>query len=113
MSASETIFRLAELEIVPEALAAYTALLAEEIEASVRAEPGVLALYALADRVAPNRLRIVEIYASEAAYEAHLETPHFLKYKAATAAMVTSLRLIETDPVILRAKPWTAGPEAG
>ena len=30
--------------------------------------------------------------------------PHFLKYKTHTAGMVRSLRLLETDPVNLKAK---------
>ena len=47
---------------------------------------------------------VIEGYADQAAYEAHLATPHFLKYKAETAGMVKSLRLIETDPIALRAK---------
>ncbi len=97
--------RIAELEIDPDQVATYTALLREEIEASVEREPGVLMLYALAVKDTPTRLRIVEVYADQTAYESHLQTPHFLKYKAATAAMVRSLKLVETEPVILRAKP--------
>ncbi len=33
------------------------------------------------------------------AYKAHIETPHFKKYKTGTEAMVKSLKLVETDPV--------------
>jgi quinol monooxygenase YgiN len=97
--------RIAELEIDADQLDAYTALLKEEIEASVAREPGVLMLHAMTIRDNPTQFRIVEIYADQQAYEAHLQTPHFLKYKTESAAMVTSLTLIETDPVILCAKP--------
>ena len=45
-----------------------------------------------------------KIAAQRAAYQAHLKTPHFLKYKQGTADMVQSLRLIETEPVMLCAK---------
>ena len=96
--------RIAELEIDPVRLAEYNALLAEEIEASVRLELGVLALYAVAMKGSPNLVRVFDAYADRAAYEAHLATPHFLKYKTLTADMVRSLRLIETDPIILRTK---------
>jgi quinol monooxygenase YgiN len=96
--------RFAELEIDPEQLDAYKALLTEEIDASVRLEPGVLALHAVAVAGAPAHLRIVEVYADQAAYEAHLRSPHFLKYKSLTAGMVRALRLIETDPILLRDK---------
>mgnify|MGYP006357444289 FL=1 len=99
------IVRIAELEIEVTRLDDYRAALTEEIEASVRLEPGVLALHAVSVKDNPAQIRILEIYANQAAYEAHLTTPHFLKYKACAARMVRSLRLIETDPLILRAKP--------
>ena len=96
--------RIAELDIDPAQLDAYKAALREEIEASIRVEPGVLALYAVSERDNPARIRIFEVYASEEAYRAHLETTHFLKYKAGTQHMVRSLKLVETDPVMLGAK---------
>lgn len=98
------IVRMAELEIDPNRIDSYKALLAEEIEASVRIEPGVLFLHAVSEKGAPEKVRVIECYANQAAYEVHLTTPHFLKYKAQTANMVRSLRLIETDPIALRAK---------
>jgi len=98
------IVRIAELEIDPDRIDAYTALLTEEIEASVRLEPGVLFLFALSVKGSPNKVRVIEGYADQAAYEAHLTTPHFLKYKTQTADIVKSLRLVETDPITLKAK---------
>ncbi len=98
------IVRIAELEIDPGRIASYSALLSEEIEASVRLEPGVLFLFAVAVKGSPNTVRVIEGYADQAAYETHLTTPHFLKYKSQVADMVTSLRLIETDPIALRVK---------
>ncbi len=103
--------RIAELEIDPAQIDAYAAILAEEQEASVRLEPGVLMLHsvALADR--PTHVRLLEVYASRAAYEAHLKAPHFIKYKTSTEKMVRSLKLIETTPILLCAK--SAGPKGG
>ena len=98
------IVRIAELEIDPEQLDAYRALLAEEIEASVETEPGVLMLHAVSMDEAPEKIRLLEVYADEAAYRAHLATPHFLKYKALTAAMVRSLRLLPVTPIRMGAK---------
>ncbi|ANK84409.1 MULTISPECIES: putative quinol monooxygenase [unclassified Rhizobium] len=98
------VVRMAELEIAAERLEAYRALLAEEIEASVALEDGVLSLSAVSIREAPSRVRILEVYADREAYEAHLRTPHFLKYKSETAGMVTSLTLIDVDPIAMRAK---------
>ncbi|RWF61260.1 putative quinol monooxygenase [Mesorhizobium sp.] len=98
------IVRIAELEIDADCLDAYAALIAEETEASVRLEPGVLFLFAVSVRESPHLVRVIEGYADQAAYEMHLTTPHFLKYKAETAGMMKSLRLIETDPISLKAK---------
>jgi quinol monooxygenase YgiN len=103
-SPSHPLVRLAELEIDPAQLDSYKAFLREEIETSIRVEPGVLNLYAVAVKGQPAQIRIFEMYADTAAYEAHLQTPHFLKYKTGTQGMVKSLRLLETDPVLLGAK---------
>lgn len=98
------VVRMAELEIDPGALETYRAFLAEEIEASVALEEGVLSLNAVCLRDSPNRIRILEVYANRDAYEAHLKTPHFLKYKNETASMVTSLTLLDVDPIMMRSK---------
>ena len=103
--ASHPVVRLAELEVDPAQLERYTAFLREEIEASIRLEPGVLTLYAVAVKGQPTHIRIFEMYADTSAYEAHLQTPHFQKYKTGTQGMVKSLNLLETDPVLLAAKP--------
>jgi len=96
--------RIAELEINPAYIAEYKSALKEEIEASIRLEPGVLTLNAMAEKENPTRIRILEVYASEASYLAHIETPHFLKYKTSTLPMVRSLKLIEMVPVLLGSK---------
>ncbi len=103
--------RIAELEIDPAQLDAYKASLVEEQEASVRLEPGVIMLHSVAIGDAPHQIRLLEVYASRAAYEAHLKSPHFVKYKTATQTMVRSLRLVETLPILLCAK--SAGLEGG
>ena len=100
----EMIVRLAELEIDPAQLHSYKALLAEEIEGSVKLEQGVLILHAVSIKGRPSEIRIFEVYADQEAYEAHLVSPHFLKYKTLTSSMVRSLRLVETDPIMLCAK---------
>ena len=98
------VVRLAELEIDPVQLENYKAALKEEIESSIRVEPGVLTLYAVSVKDNPVQIRILEIYANEDAYKAHLEAPHFKKYKNDTREMVKSLKLVETDPLILGTK---------
>ena len=76
--------RIAEIEIEPEQLEAYNAV-------------------ALKDN--PAHIRIFETYADRSAYESHLKTRHFLKYKASTERMIRSLKLVETEPIYLGVKP--------
>src|SRR4051795_4650185 len=97
--------RIAELEIDPAQLDAYKAALREEVETSIRVEPGVLALYSVYEKDNPTRVRLLEIYADGDAYNAHIASPHFQKYKTGTLDMVRSLKLIETVPILLGAKP--------
>ena len=108
---ADLMVRIAELEIDSAQLDAYKAILAEEQQASVRLEPGVLMLHSVALTDSPTSIRLLEVYASRSAYEAHLRAPHFTKYKASTETMVKSLRLIETKPILLCAK--ALGPAGG
>ena len=94
---NDMIVRISEIEIHPNRLAEYNAILKEEAEASVRLEPGVIAIFPMSQKEKPTELRILEIYASREAYEAHLKTPHFQKYKATTLEMVKSLKLVDMD----------------
>ena len=92
--------RLAKLVIDSIQLEKYKAALKEEIETSVRLEPGVLTLYAVSEKDSPTRITILEIYADTTAYKAHLQTPHFIKYKTLTKDMVKSLELVGTVPLV-------------
>jgi len=92
--------RLAKLVIDSTQLENYNALLKEEIEASVRVEPGVLTLYAVAEKNDPTHITILEIYADTVAYKSHILTPHFIKYKNGTKDMVKALELVETVPLV-------------
>jgi len=100
----QPLVRIAELDIDPTQVSAYRAALKEEIATSIRLEPGVLTLYAVSVKGQPSQVKIFETYRDQAAYESHLQTPHFKKYKAETQGMVKSLRLIETEPIILGRK---------
>lgn len=99
--------RIAELDIDPAQLEAYKAAVTEEIEASIRLEPGVLAIYSVALKDNPSHLRFLEFYANEQAYLMHRESPHFKKYLAVTKPMIKALRLFEAEPIRLGLKAVT------
>ncbi len=89
--------RISEIEIHADYLEEYKAILKEEAEASVRLEPGVISIFPMYQKENPTQVRILEIYASREAYEAHLKTPHFQKYKTTTLKMVKSLKLVDME----------------
>jgi quinol monooxygenase YgiN len=92
--------RLSRLVIDPSQLERYKAALKEEVEASVQLEPGVLTLYAVSEKDNPTHFTILEIYADQEAYQSHLKTSHFVKYKTDTKDMVRSLELVDVAPLV-------------
>ncbi|MCM1168484.1 MAG: antibiotic biosynthesis monooxygenase [Bacteroides sp.] len=90
---ADGIIRLSKIEVFPEYLDAYKEFATEVGEVSLRTEPGVLTMYAVAEKENPCRITILETYASQAAYQAHIASPHFQKYKQGTLHMVKSLML--------------------
>jgi quinol monooxygenase YgiN len=96
--------QMAEIEVDPAQLDSYKAAVTEQIDAAIRLEPDVLVLYSVSGKDNPARVTVFEIYRNRDAYLAHLQAPHFLKYKASVEKMVKSLKLIPVDPVKLGAK---------
>ncbi len=96
----DKIVRLAEIEVVPEYLEEYLVYAKEVGETSVKVEPGVLTLFSMQTKENPCKIYILEIYADKEAYQSHLQTAHFKKYKEGTVKMVKSLKLIDTNPMV-------------
>ena len=97
----DKLVRLAEIEVVPEKLEAYLGYAAEVGRVSMATEPGVIALFSMQDKADPCKVYILEVYADQQAYQAHIQTAHFRKYKEGTAEMVRSLKLIDTIPLVM------------
>jgi len=104
VNTDEKIVRLAEIEVVPEFLEEYMAFAKEVGETSVKVEPGVPTLFSMQTKEDPCKIYILEIYADQEAYQSHIQTAHFKKYKEGTAQMVKSLKLIDVNP--LAGKVW-------
>ena len=68
-------------------------------EISLRTEPGVLTMYAVGEKENPCQITILETYASREAYDKHIASAHFQKYKQGTLHMVKSLKLIDQTPL--------------
>ena len=104
--------RIAEIEVHPQYLDEYLIAAKEIQQKSLATEPGVLCLFPTQLNEDSTQMRILEIYASQEAYQHHIQTAHFLKYKQGTLHMVKSLKLQDlqslnpktTNKLFLRAK---------
>ncbi len=92
--------RLAKIVVDSAQLDTYNTFLKEEIETSMRVEKGVLLLYAVSEQKKPTHITILEIFENVDAFQSHIKTPHFLKYKTATKEMIKSLEVLEADPLV-------------
>ncbi len=93
------IVRLSRIEVYPGSLDEYMAFATEVGTVSLQTEPGVLTMYAVADKENPCLITILETYSSQEAYRRHIASPHFQKYKQGTIEMVKSLRLDDVTPL--------------
>ena len=98
-TATNMIVRIAEIEVFPQYLEEYLAFANEVDRLSIEREPGVICLFPMQSAEDSCQIRILEIYASEEAYQQHLKTPHFLKYKQGTLHMVKDLKLPTMKPL--------------
>ena len=98
-SSDDQLVRIAEIEVHPEWLGDYLKAARTVGAESVAKEPGVICIFPMQRKANPNIIRIVEIYRDEAAYKAHLQTPHFRAYKEGTPHMIKSLELVPMEPL--------------
>ena len=98
-AAQNMIVRIAEIEVYPQYMKEYLAFANEVDRLSIEREPGVICLYPMQSAEDSCQIRILEIYASEEAYQQHLKTPHFQKYKQGTLHMVKDLKLPTMKPL--------------
>lgn len=96
---NDLIVRIAEIEVNEGYLEEYLVAAHNVGTKSGESEPGVICIFPMQVKDSPNTIRIVEIYRNDEAYQAHLQTPHFLEYKQGTLHMVKSLQLVATEPL--------------
>ena len=92
--------RIAKIKVDPKQLDLYKSLLNEQMLAAIKLEPGVLSYTVVADKKDASSMTIFEVYANQEAYQSHILTAHFKKYKEAVKDMVLSLELIDVDLII-------------
>ena len=105
MAQDHKIYRIAKITVDPAQLDKYQAALKEQMTTAIAVEPGVLSYYAVSDKKDASHITIFEIYADSTAYQAHIQTPHFKKYKETVKDMVKSLYLEDVDVIGIAKKP--------
>ena len=96
---ADGIVRLSKIQVNPDYLDEYMKYAMEVGAISLETEPGVLTMYAVADKENPCHITILETYASQEAYKSHIASEHFQKYKKGTLHMVDSLCLDDVTPL--------------
>lgn len=99
-------YRIAKIKVDANQLENYKSALKEQMNTAIKLEPGVLSYTAVADKKDSTLITILEIYANFEAYQSHITTAHFKKYKEAVKDMVLSLELIDTE-LVAKAKKTT------
>jgi quinol monooxygenase YgiN len=92
-------YRIAKIKVDAGQLEKYKSALQEQMKTAINIEPGVLSYTVVADKNDATVFTILEVYASAAAYQLHISTPHFKKYKESVKEMVLSLELLDTELV--------------
>jgi quinol monooxygenase YgiN len=96
--------RVAELQVDATQLKSFEVAAATHVAAATRLEAGILAFHTVAEKADPTRIRVFEMYESEAAYRAHLQSPHFEAFLAATQDLIVSRQLFDVVPVYIGSK---------
>lgn len=92
------------VDVKPAHAAAFRRIVVDEMAQSIKLEPGVLAMYAATETTQPNRWHFFEVYADEAAYQLHRQTPHFQDYLKQTADMLQDKHFTDIAPARLMNK---------
>ena len=71
---------VASRRVQPERLDAFLESMLDDARGSVLDEPGCLRFDVVQDQKDPTRICLYEIYRDQAAFDAHLKAPHFLRW---------------------------------
>jgi quinol monooxygenase YgiN len=97
--ATDKMYRIAKIKVDSSQLEQYKSALKEQMNTAIKLERGVLSYTVVADKKDASLITILEVYANVEAYQSHILTPHFKKYKDSVKNMVLYLELIDTELV--------------
>ena len=95
---------IVEFELKPEDADRFHGLIAENARASVANEPGCLQFDVVRPQDTPSRLFLYEVYADQAAFDAHIKMPHVAAFFAQAKPMIVSQKATRLDRLTAAAK---------
>jgi quinol monooxygenase YgiN len=81
---------IAEFEVKADKLEQFLELAGTDASQSVAVEPGCQQFDVTLDREQPARVLLYEVYDDEAAFDAHLQTPHLAAFRSGIENLVVS-----------------------
>lgn len=108
LSASATpLFNLFELGIQPNAITQYDDIAQNNIDLSIKQETGTMAMYSVKQANNPYIGYMIEIYANQESYQAHLQSSQYQLFKEQSPQILTNhKKRIELIPRFLSDKPF-------
>ena len=76
---------IAPIQVKPGCKEQFMEAIIEDAKGSVNDEPGCRRFDVIQDAGDENRIWLYEVYDDEAAFQAHTQAPHFIKFRDATA----------------------------
>ncbi len=89
--------RIAEIEVIPEYWEEYKEIVLYGARESVEKEEGVISIFPMEIQAEKFKIRILEIYRDQKAYEDHIKSKHFQHYKTTTLKMIKDLKLVDMN----------------
>jgi quinol monooxygenase YgiN len=93
------------IDIKPEKVPEFLDAMQADALGSVTREPGCLRFDIIQDQQNPARIYLYEVYADRAAFDAHLQAPHFLTWQAAVKDWFASPPVVGAGPNLFPADP--------
>ena len=84
---------IAEFDVKPEGLERFLALARDDASQSVAKEPGCHQFDVTVEQSEPNRVVLYEVYDDEAAFDAHLQTPHLATFRDGIEPLVAGRKV--------------------
>lgn len=95
------------IKIKPEHRERYLEEMLGDAQGSVRDEPGCYRFDVLVDNADPNTIYLYEVYHDEAAFQAHLQAPHFMKWRDAVVGWTEGSAVVQfATPFFPAAGDW-------